>query len=340
VTALAVVHSAADWAAAFGGPQQASQRGAVVSIGNFDGMHLGHQKILGAVAERARQLEAVATVITFDPHPLKVLRPAQAPPLVCTLKQRLEGFASMGIEAALVLRFDMNLAARSPEEFVLEFLAGPLRAKSVLVGGNFRFGYRQAGNAAALQELGVRLGFTVEIIEPVVSRGEVVSSTAVRRAVSEGRVSDASRLLGRPFALTGEITRGEGRGSTILVPTLNLAPEQELLPKTGVYATETAIDGCVYRSATNVGFRPTFNGAHLSVESHLFGFDEQLTLGRLEVRFRERLRDEQKFSGPEELRKQIAADMEQARQFFGRLDSEAAQPLRNSGGDQRRQDSQ
>ncbi len=243
MTALALVHSPAEWAEKFGGAQAATQRGAVVSIGNFDGMHLGHQKILRAVVDRARQQQAVATVITFDPHPLKVLRPAQAPPLVSTLQQRLEGFASLGIEAALVLRFDMNLAARSPEEFVQEFLAGPLRAKEILVGGNFRFGHKQAGTAAVLQEMGARLGFSVEIIEPVVSNGEVVSSTAVRRAVSEGRAADAARLLGRPFALTGEIRRGEGRGRTILVPTLNLAPEQELLPKTGVYATETLVEG-------------------------------------------------------------------------------------------------
>lgn len=328
MSGLAVVHSAEEWAAKLGGSREATQRGAVVSIGNFDGVHLGHQKILRTVVERARQLDAFASVITFDPHPLKVLRPAQAPPLVCTLQQKLEGFAAMGIEAALVLRFDMNLAARSPEEFVREFLAGPLRAKAVLVGDNFRFGHKQAGTAATLQEMGARLGFTVEIIEPVVLNGEVVSSTAVRRAVSEGRVTDAARLLGRPFALTGEIRRGEGRGSTILFPTLNLAPEQELLPKTGVYATEVLLDGRVYRAATNVGFRPTFNGTHLSVESHLFDFAERRTSGRLEVRFRQRLRDEKKFSGPDELRGQIAADLEQAREFFRRLDQSETKPQR------------
>ena len=322
MSGLAVVHSPAEWAVKFGSEatQQTAQRGAVVSIGNFDGIHLGHQKILRTVVEKARQQQAVGTVITFDPHPLKVLRPAQAPPLVCTLRQRLDAFASLGIEAALVLRFDMSLAARSPQQFVDEFLAGPLRAKAVLVGGNFRFGHKQAGNAATLHEMGTRLGFAVEIVDPVVSNGEVVSSTAVRRAVSEGRAADAARLLGRPFALTGEIRRGEGRGSTILVPTLNLAPEQELLPKTGVYATETLVDGRLFRSATNVGFRPTFNGTSLSVESHLFGFNEQRTAGPLEVRFREHLRDERKFSGPEELRKQITSDLEQAGQFFRRLD--------------------
>lgn len=323
MSALAVVHSPAEWAAQFGGPQ-ATKRGAIVSIGNFDGIHLGHQKILRTVAEKARQQQAVATVITFDPHPLKVLRPAQAPPLVCTLQQRLDGFAALGIEAALVLRFDMALAARSPEQFINEFLAGPICAKAVFVGANFRFGHKQAGNAATLGELGTRLGFAVEIVEPVVSNGEIVSSTAVRRAVSEGRVADATRLLAKPFALTGRIRRGEGRGSTILVPTLNLAPEQELMPKTGVYATETLVDDRLYRSATNVGFRPTFNGTSLSVESHLFGFAEQRSAGRLEVRFRERLRDERKFSGPDELRQQISADLSQAREFFRRLDEAQA----------------
>ena len=330
MTTLAVLHSPAEWAAQFGASQHDSQpdsvRGAVVSIGNFDGMHLGHQKILRAVVERARTLHAVATVITFDPHPLKVLRPAQAPPLVCTLAQRLDGLASLGISAALVLRFDLALAARSPEEFVHDFLVAQLRARAVLVGGNFRFGHKQAGNAAVLQEMGAKLGFAVEIVEPVISGGQVVSSTAVRRAVIEGRVTDATRLLGRPFALTGEIRRGEGRGSTILFPTLNLAPEQELLPKTGVYATETVAGGRLYRSATNVGFRPTFNGTHLSVESHLFGFSERLTEGRLEVRFRERLREERKFGGPEELRGQIAIDLEQAREFFRQLDQSQSTP--------------
>jgi riboflavin kinase / FMN adenylyltransferase len=314
MTPLTVVHSPAEWAAKFG-----AGRAAVASVGNFDGIHLGHQKILRAVVEKARAEQAIPTVITFDPHPIKVLRPALAPPLVCTIAQRLEGFASLGIEAALVLRFDLALAAQSPEEFAREFLAGPLRAKTVLVGGNFRFGHKQAGNVAVLQELGAKLGFAVEIVEPAVSNGEIVSSTAVRCAVSEGRIGDAARLLGRPFALTGEIRRGEGRGSTILFPTLNLAPEQELLPKTGVYATETLLAGRLYRSATNVGFRPTFNGTHLSVESHLFGFAEQVREGRIEVRFWERLREERTFSGPDELRSQISRDLENSRHFFQQL---------------------
>ena len=197
------------------------------------------------------------------------------------------------------------------------------------MGQNFRFGHRQQGNVETLAELGRRFGFAVHIVDPVVIDGEFVSSTGVRNAVAEGRVAHAARLLGRPFALTGEIVHGAGRGSTVLFPTLNLAPEQELLPKLGVYATETRLDGRVYRSATNVGFRPTFDGTFLGVESHLFDFSQEVTKGRLEVRFWERLRDERKFSGPAELRAQIAADLRETRDYFRRRDLAAAQPVRS-----------
>ncbi len=317
-----VLHSPAEWAAQFG----PSGRRAVVSIGNFDGLHLGHQRILRSVVERARASGGVATVVTFNPHPLKILRRAQAPPLVETLAQRLERFASFELDAALVLRFDAALAALSPEEFVRSILVQPLRASAFLVGANFRFGHRQAGNVALLEKLGEQYGFAVEIVEPVISGGVVISSTAIRNAVGDGRVAEAARLLGRPFALTGEIVRGTGRGRTLVVPTLNLAPEQELAPKTGVYATETLVGGKLYRSATNIGTRPTFDGTQHSIESHLFDFAKPVIEGRLEVRFWERLREERKFSGPEELLRQIATDLEQVRAFFRQLDSSATDP--------------
>jgi len=321
---LAVLHSAAEWAEKYG----ATARRAVISVGNFDGLHLGHQRILRAVVQRAHTTGDLATVVTFDPHPMKVLRPQQAPLLVQTLSQRLDGFASFGIDAALVLHFDLALASLPAREFVRTLLVEKLRVSQILVGANFRFGHRQEGNVALLDEMGAQFGFAVQTVEPVVVGGEVVSSTSVRRAIAEGRAGDAAQLLGRPFALTGEIVRGSGRGSTIVFPTLNLAPEQELLPKTGVYATEAVLHGRTYRAATNVGFRPTFNGTHLSIETHLFNFAETMTEGRLEVRFWERLRDEQKFNGPEELRAQIAADIEQARELFRRHDQSAATPQR------------
>jgi riboflavin kinase/FMN adenylyltransferase len=324
VSGLAVLRSTAEWATQYG----SSGRRAVLSVGNFDGLHLGHQKILRQVIERAQTLQAIAGVITFDPHPLKVLRPGKAPPMVETMNQRMEQFAAMGLEAALVLRFDRALAALSPEEFVHGVLVEELKTAAVLVGQNFHFGHRQEGDVDTLTQLGQRFGFSVEIIDPVVIDGEFVSSTGVRSAIAEGRVTDAARLLGRPFSLTGEIIRGAGRGATVLFPTLNLAPEQELLPKVGVYATETLVDGRVYRSATNVGFRPTFDGTLLGVESHLFDFSRELNKGRLEVRFWERLRDERKFSGPAELRAQIAADLRETRDYFRRRDA-ATQPVRS-----------
>ncbi len=316
MSGFAVVHSPAEWSERFG----ASGRRAVVSIGNFDGLHLGHQEILRSVVERARACGGVATVITFDPHPVKVLRPAQPLLLIQTLEQRLADFAGLGLDAALVLKFDAALAALGPEEFVGDILVRPLRTATVLVGANFRFGHRQAGNVELLQELGKKFDFKVEIVKPMTSGGQLISSSAVRNAVAEGRAGDARQMLGRPFALTGKVEQGEGRGSTVLVPTLNLAPEQELLPKDGVYATETRVGGKLYRSATNIGTRPTFNGTRRSIESHLFDFSETVTEGPLEVRFWERLRDERKFAGVDELLRQIGADLEQARAFFRKMD--------------------
>jgi riboflavin kinase / FMN adenylyltransferase len=325
VSPFALLRSTAEWAARYG----SSGRRAVLSVGNFDGLHLGHQEILRQVIECAQAHRSIAGVITFDPHPLKVLRPDDAPPLVETINQRLERFAAMGLEAALVLRFDRALAGLSPEEFVRGVLVEELKTAAILVGQNFRFGHRQEGNVETLTELGRRFGFSVQIVEPVTIDGEFVSSSGVRSAVAEGRVAQAARLLGRPFALTGQIIRGAGRGATVVFPTLNLAPEQELLPKVGVYATETRVEERLYRSATNVGFRPTFDGTLLGVESHLFDFSRELTQGRLEVHFWERLRDERKFSGPAELRTQIAADLREVRDYFRRRDLASPQPVRS-----------
>jgi riboflavin kinase / FMN adenylyltransferase len=325
VSDFAVFHSTAEWAAHFG----PSGRRAVLSVGNFDGLHLGHRKILQQVIACAQAHQGIAGVITFDPHPLKVLRPGASPPLVETIDQRMERFAAIGLEAALVLRFDRSLAGLAPEEFVRGVLVEELKTAEILVGQNFRFGHRQQGNVDTLKELGRSFGFSVQIVEPVMIDGEFVSSSGVRTAIAEGRVAHAARLLGRPFALTGEIVRGAGRGSTVLFPTLNLAPEQELLLKVGVYATETRVDGRWHRSATNVGFRPTFDGTLLGVETHLFDFSREVTKGLLEVRFCERLRDERKFNGPAELRAQIAADLREVREYFRRRDLAPAQPVRS-----------
>ena len=307
-----VFNSAEEWASHFGDEGRAS-----VTVGNFDGLHLGHQKILSSVRERARATGQHAAVITFDPHPMRVLRPESAPLMIQTLKQRLEGFERIGLDAALVLRFDHELAQVSAEDFMEQILVRCLRARCILVGANFRFGHRGAGDVRLLEEFGKHNGFEVQVVPPVEVDGQVVSSTAVRSAVCSGDVAGAIPLLGRAFSLSGEIRAGAGRGRTILFPTLNLVPDQELRPKLGVYATESVIDGKIYASVTNVGTRPTFDGTGVTIESHLLAFNEDLAAGRMEVKFCTRIRDERKFSGPDALRAQIARDIEEARSFLG-----------------------
>jgi riboflavin kinase/FMN adenylyltransferase len=308
---MAVLHSTEEWATRFGADARAA-----ISVGNFDGLHLGHQKILRLLAERAREQGQRSVAITFDPHPLRVLRPEIAPAMIQTMGQRLAGMEDLGLDAALVLRFDRELSQVSAEEFMERFLVRGLSAGTILVGENFCFGYRGAGNVQLLSEYGKTRGFSVEIVAPVEIEGRVVSSTSVRNAVTSGNVEEANALLGRAFALSGEIRAGAGRGRTILVPTLNLVAEQELLPKLGVYATESVVGGRAYFSVTNVGTRPTFDGVGVTVESHLFGFSEQVVGGRIEVRFCARIREEKKFSGVEELRGQISRDIARAKEYF------------------------
>ena len=320
---LAVFHSPEEWANRFDPESRAA-----LSIGNFDGVHLGHQKILRGVVERARRSGVLAAAITFFPHPVSVLRPEVAPAQLETLEQRLARLEALGLDAVLVLHFDLAMAALAPEQFVRQILVKRLHTAAVLVGETFRFGHRQLGDVQLLAKLGRDLDFEVECIPPVVVRGTVVSSTAIRNAIAAGEVEKAARLLGRPFALAGEIRPGTGTGRRFVFPTLNLATKQELMAARGVYATETLIDGRVYRSATNVGVRPTFDGTRLTIESHLFGFSEEITSGAMEVRFWHRLRAEQKFPGPEALREQIQRDLARARSFFTRLD--AARRLREA----------
>jgi riboflavin kinase / FMN adenylyltransferase len=322
---ILIFGSADEWTEQLG----ESRPGTVLTIGNFDGVHLGHQKILHDVVERAAatgersdsraaQRQLLPAVLTFYPHPARVLRPQQAPSLLETLPQRLADFAAMGIGAALVLQFDAALAQASAEDFVKKYLVESMRARAVLVGASFRFGHKQLGDVELLRELGLRWGFEVVIVTPVIDAGEVVSSTAIREAVRGGRVEDARRMLGRPFALVGEIRPGTGQGRKLVVPTLNLTTEHETLPKTGVYVSETVLPRGTYRSVTNVGVRPTFDGTRLAIESHLFDFTEALTAGPMKVRFLQRLRDEQKFSGPEALREQVLRDIARAKEIHAK----------------------
>jgi riboflavin kinase/FMN adenylyltransferase len=299
----------------------ATRRGSVLTIGNFDGIHLGHQAILRAAVERAHETAAISTALTFDPPPRKVLRPETAPLQLSTREQRLAWFAEAGLEAVIFLPFTLELSRLRPEEFVQQILVRNLSVRTVLVGENFRFGHQQAGNVGLLRDLGQRYGFEVAVVPPITSRGEIVSSTAIRREVATGCVDRAARLLGRPFILTGPVVPGTGTGSRFTFPTLNLQPEQELLPARGVYITRTLLAGetRTRRSVANVGMRPTFNGTSLTVETHLLDFSGPIDSKRIQLEFWRQLRPERKFANPEELRAQISADIGRARSFFSRL---------------------
>ncbi len=295
----------------------------VVTIGNFDGVHVGHRAILRRVSEIARERGLAATVLTFDPHPAAVLAPERAPKLLMTIGQRVGAMAAEGADAALLLPFSLEFARLTPEEFAAGILRDTLQARVVLVGEDFRFGHKQAGDIGTLRELGVRLGFEVEPVVAVTRHGERISSSSIRRLVGEGAVSKACRMLGAPFALQGPIVKGQGLGSKQTVPTLNLDPRNEVLPKTGVYVTRARdlADGRRWNSITNIGYRPTFDGTGLTVETFLLSPFDGLTPLEVEVEFLAFVRDERKFESPEALRAQIIRDAGVAARLHRRLAS-------------------
>lgn len=290
----------------------------VLTIGNFDGVHRGHRRILETVVRQARQRSGTALALTFDPHPLKVLRPQAAPPLLLTLEQKLALLEQHGINLVLVLPFTRKFSRLTPEQFVEGIIHRRIGAEMVCVGATFRFGHRQAGDAALFMRLAAEHGIAARTVPPVVIRGETVASTLVRRLVAEGEVTRVARLLGRPYALTGEIQRGAGRGAKLSFPTLNMIPEQECLPARGVYVAEAVLKGRAYPAAVNIGVRPTFDGRQLVVEAHLLRFRRRVRRGRLEIRLLRRLRPEKRFLSPEVLRAQIQRDVARTRRHFAR----------------------
>lgn len=296
-----------------------------LTVGNFDGVHRGHARILAQVIEIARQRRWAAVALTFDPHPTRIVAPERAPRLLTTLAARIELFERAGLDAAVVLPFTPEVARLEPEEFVRGVLFEKLGARAVAVGGNFRFGRKHAGDVRALEEFGQRLGFEVQVVEPVVFRGEVVSSTLVRGLIGEGSVASAAHVLGRPFAVEGRVVHGHGVGKRQTVPTLNLAPDTELLPARGVYSTCTLDPDTRRRwpSVTNIGVRPTFGGTDLSIETFLLRPLEGPDPARLSIDFWQRLREEKKFASPEELREQILRDVKATEKFFRRLEAAA-----------------
>jgi riboflavin kinase / FMN adenylyltransferase len=291
----------------------------VAAIGNFDGVHLGHQQILTAVVAEARARQACAVAVTFDPHPEQVLRPDKAPLLLTPMEERLRLLALTGVDAVIVLPFNEALALLSPHDFVRHVLVEKLRLCGLHEGGNFRFGHRAAAGVKELAGFGAQFEFGVQLHPAVHVHGLEVSSSAVRALVAAGDVRRARWMLGRPFEVRSTPARGRGVGTKLLVPTVNLAPYGGLLPAFGVYITRLTVGERCFQSVTNVGNRPTFEGVGFGVETHILDFEpvDLTDETRLQLEFLFRLRPEMTWPSPEALKAQIFRDVKRAKRYFG-----------------------
>jgi riboflavin kinase/FMN adenylyltransferase len=299
-------------------------RGCVLTVGVFDGVHIGHQKVIGRAVEQAAALGVAAVVFTFHPHPLEILRPAAAPPLLQTFGQKLEILRSLGVAAVIWPRDMQGVLAMTPEAFFEQVVVGALAARAVVEGSDFRFGAGSGGNDELLKRLAAAHGVTVESVEHVTMDGQRVSSTRIRRLIGEGRVAEAARCLGRPYTYTGTVVEGHHRGGTLLgYPTANVEAPRFLMPAQGVYAGWATVKGRRYAAGISVGSLPTFHRQHpIVVEAFLMDFEGELYGEQVALEFVEYLRAQAAFASPEELKKQMAADCQRARTILA-----SAQPL-------------
>jgi len=294
-------------------------RPTVVTLGVFDGLHLGHQLIMQTVVERAHALGAVPTVITFEPHPRAVLHPESAPPLLQTFDQKIEALGVLGIEQTIVIHFDKSFARIRAEDFLRDAVVDRLHAKEVYLGCGFAFGHDREGNIDLLRSVSQSLGFFADEVPEVRLRGRRVSSSRIRELLQQGRVNLARRMLGRPYGVEGRVVRGAERGITLGFPTANLHPQNRVIPRNGVYVTATLIEGEWRRSVTNVGTRPTFESSAVSsVETFVMNYSGDLYGDVVRVRFLHRLRDEKKFESVDQLKLQIERDVAHAQDYFSR----------------------
>jgi riboflavin kinase/FMN adenylyltransferase len=285
-----------------------------VAIGNFDGLHVGHQRILRILVKKAEEKGLVSLVLTFSPHPERVLESGRIA-MIQTLEQRLAGIRSAGVQAVLLAAFDKAFAGLTSAEFADRVIVSSLRAKEVVVGENFRFGRFRQGDVDDLRRFGRRLGFAVSPISSSIRNGEVVSSSLIRRLLGDGNIRAANALLGRPYDIEGRVVHGSGRGRELGFPTANIQSANEILPQ-GVYFTEAVLSGRSHPSLTNIGHRPTFGAGRLQVEAHIFDFRGSLYRRRIGLRFLQELRGEKKHSGPEDLITQVRRDIAAARAYF------------------------
>jgi riboflavin kinase/FMN adenylyltransferase len=293
----------------------------VLTIGNFDGVHKGHLALFDKVKERASAIGGQSIVMTFEPHPLKIMRPANGPRLITHTGQKLELIEKAGIDVIVCVSFDREFAAIPAREFVDTILVRKIGIKEIVVGYDYTFGHNREGDINLLREIGNDLGFVVHLVGPVEIDHTLVSSTSIRRLIQEGRVGEAKVLLGRNFEVQGTVVKGQNRGGRLLgFPTANLNPHGELLPKKGVYAVTMIVDDATYDGVTNVGYNPTFGDTGLTVETHILDYSGDLLGKTVKVQFIKRLRDERTFKTLDELSEQIAQDIKQAKEILGQKD--------------------
>lgn len=290
-------------------PEEPIENSTSATIGNFDGVHVGHKKIIAAVKEEAKQKGLSSCVITFHPHPQKVLQNIDIPLLV-PIRERLKLLEKEGVDVVACYTFTKDIAKIPAKDFVTDILIGKLNLKHLIVGPGFSFGRKREGNLDLLDKMGKEYDFDTEVVETALIDGEIVSSTAIRNLVREGNMTKAGKFLGYNFYIEGQVKEGERRGRQIGFPTANLDTDWDILPKVGVYATLAHVDGRVLNSITNVGYRPTFGNNELVIETHIFNFNEDIYKKRIEVEFVDRVRDEQKFNGPQALVEQIKKDVD------------------------------
>ena len=294
-----------------------SFRNPVITIGNFDGVHIGHLSLFQRVKEVAKALEGESIVITFNPHPTKVLYPSNGPPLITPHEQKVLLIEDAGIDVFIVIEFTHEFAKMTASEFVHKIIHQLIGTRAVVVGPDYRFGYKREGDIPALTQMGEELNFEVHVVTDLTANGREVSSSSIREFVLAGDLDSARKMLGRDYQVAGMVIRGRDRGGRLLgFPTANLQLVDELTPGPGVYATEVIIDDQLYDGATNIGYSPTFHNGAFSVETHIIHFNQDIYGKVIQVRFIERLRDEKTFSGPEELSDQIRKDVEKAREVL------------------------
>jgi riboflavin kinase/FMN adenylyltransferase len=288
----------------------------VVTLGNYDGVHVGHQEIFRRVRARATQHHGTAIVFTFEPHPLKVVAPERCPPIMVTCSQKIALIEAHGIDLVVCQPFQERFAAQSPADFVAQYLVRGLGVRLVIVGYDYSFGRGREGTIDHLRELGLEYGFDLEVVEPIEVDGEIVSSTRVRQLIPAGRLREANRCLGRPYSIAGQVIHGDHRGRKLGFPTANIRSTDELLPKKGVYVIRVRWHDRFFDGVLNLGVNPTFGQREVTIEPHLFDFHEDLYGETIEVFFVKRLRDEVKFESPEALVAQIHRDVAEARQVL------------------------